>query len=85
MLLIQLILDIYLLYFINKESSGVIIINSIIMNKNSIKMTTKNIYDKYRKILETPNLTEKEIEEMRRNMKLLAMIICEHVWKKKFY
>lgn len=55
------------------------------MNKNPRKATTKNIYDKYRKILEMPNHTDKEIEEMRHNLKLLAMTICEHVWKKKFY
>jgi len=55
------------------------------MDKNSRKTTTKNIYDKYRKILEMPNLTDKEIEEMRSNMKLLTMSICEHIWKKKFY
>lgn len=55
------------------------------MNKNSRKTTTKNIYDKYRKILEMPNLTDKEIDDMQRNMKDIAITICEHVWKKKFY
>lgn len=55
------------------------------MNKNPRKITTKNIHENYRKILKMPNLTNKEIEEMRLNLKLLAMIICEHVWKKKFY
>ena len=55
------------------------------MNKNPGKTTTKSISDKYRKILEMPNLTDKEIKEMRHNVKLLTTNICEHVWKKKFY
>lgn len=55
------------------------------MNKNPRKTTNKNICDKYRKILEMPNLTDKEIDEMRHNLKLVATTFCEHVWKKKFY
>jgi len=32
-----------------------------------------------------PNLTDKEIDEMRHNLKLVATAVCEHVWKKKFH
>ena len=44
-----------------------------------------DIYDKYRRILKMPNLSIKEIDEMRNYLNLLAQIICEHVWGKKFY
>lgn len=45
----------------------------------------KDIYDEYRKWLKNQNLTKKEIDEMRKHMILLAVTICEHVWKKKFH
>ena len=44
-----------------------------------------NIYEKYRRILKMPDLKNKEIEEMRKHLTLIAQTICEHVWKKKFY
>jgi hypothetical protein len=44
-----------------------------------------DIYAKYRRILGMPDLSNKKIEEMRRNLGLVAQIICEHLWKKKFY
>jgi hypothetical protein len=44
-----------------------------------------DIYDKYRRILKMPNLSIKEIDEMRNYLNLLAQTICEHVWGKKFY
>jgi hypothetical protein len=44
-----------------------------------------DIYDKYRRILKMPNLTNKEIDEMRKSLIFLAQTICEHVWGKKFY
>jgi len=44
-----------------------------------------DIYKKYRCILKMPNLSNKKINEMRKNLELLAQTICEHVWKKKFY
>jgi hypothetical protein len=51
-----------------------------------IKIRTKDsIYDEYRKILEMPDLSKKQIDVMRYNLKILAMAICEHVWRKKFY
>jgi len=52
-------------------------------HKNTIKKVS--IYNEYRRVLEMPKLTDKEIEEMRDNLKLIATTICEHVWKKKFY
>ena len=55
------------------------------MNDKLRKTKNKNIYNKYRKILEKSELTDKEIDEIRHNMKLLAQTICEHVWKRKFY
>lgn len=55
------------------------------MNKNPRKTKNENIYEKYRRILGKPELTGKEIDEMRYNMKQLAQTICEHVWQKKFY
>jgi hypothetical protein len=44
-----------------------------------------DIYAKYRRILKMPNLSNKEIDAMRKNLILLAQTICEHVWGKKFY
>jgi hypothetical protein len=44
-----------------------------------------DIYEKYRCILNAPDLTNKEIDEMRKHLGLLAQTICEHVWGKKFY
>jgi hypothetical protein len=49
------------------------------------KKRGESICDKYRLILNRPDLTDKEIEEMRRHLGLLARTICEHVWGKKFY
>jgi len=45
----------------------------------------KDIYYKYRAILERPALTEREIDQMRENMRAIARAVCEHVWKKKVY
>ncbi len=44
-----------------------------------------DIYEKYRRILKMPGLTNKEIDEMRKYRGLLAQTICEQVWEKKFY
>jgi hypothetical protein len=56
-------------------------------------MTTKlrnkrrkaDVYEKYRRILKMPGLTDKKIDEMRKHLSLLTRTICEHVWRKKFY
>lgn len=42
------------------------------MNNNPRKINNENIYDKYRRILGRPELADKEIDEMRYNMKLLT-------------
>lgn len=42
-----------------------------------------SIYDKYRKILRKPKLSDEEIDLMRVNVKLLALAITEHVLKSK--
>jgi hypothetical protein len=44
-----------------------------------------SIYEKYRRILNMPDLTNKEIDEMRKRISLLTQTICEHIWGKKFY
>lgn len=55
------------------------------MKKGIKKNLKKNIYKKYRAILTMPNLTQDEIDEMRKHLRLLAQTICEHVWGKKVY
>ena len=45
----------------------------------------KDILNEYRLVLKKPNLSNKEVEEMRKNLRLIAQTICEHVWGKKFY
>ena len=49
------------------------------------KTSASGIYARYREILERPDLSRKEIDEMRENVRLLAQAICEHVWGKKLY
>jgi len=56
------------------------------MSKNDKTKKGKiSIYNKYRQILDMPNLTDKQIDQMRKHLGLFARTICEHVWKKKFY
>ena len=55
------------------------------MNKQYKNSKKRNIYDKYREALGMPDLTVKEIAEMRYHLRLLAQTICEHGWKKKVY
>ena len=54
------------------------------MKESIAAKNEKLIYDQYRMILKKPNLSRKEVEEMRYNLKMLAKTICEHVWGKKF-
>ena len=49
------------------------------------KTRGSEIYARYREILEMPDLSRKEVDEMRENVRLLAQAICEHVWGKKLY
>jgi hypothetical protein len=44
-----------------------------------------DIYEKYHRILKMRRLSRKSIDEMRRNLCLVAQTICEHVWGKKLY
>jgi len=53
--------------------------------KGKIKKEKADIYSKYRQILDMPHLTNRQIDQMRKNLGLLARAICEHVWHKKFY
>jgi len=56
------------------------------MDRKAKKRKRKaDVYETYRRILKMPNLTNKEIDEMRNYLNLLAQTICEHVWGKKFY
>jgi len=55
------------------------------LTQKALKREKKDVYDKYRQILKMPDLTKKEIGEMRKHMALLAWTICEHVWGKDFY
>lgn len=54
-------------------------------NRTKQKRRKADIYEKYRRILNMPSLTNKETDEMRKHLGLFAQTICEHVWKKKFY
>jgi len=53
--------------------------------KGKTKKGKLSIYDRYRQILDMPDLTDKEIDQMRNHLDLLVRTVCEHVWKKKFY
>ena len=53
--------------------------------KVKTKKAKTTVYDKYRVILDMPDLTDKQINQMRKHLGLLARTICEHVWGKKFY
>lgn len=55
------------------------------MNKATRNKRKSDIYERCRRILKRSNLTNKEIDEMRKYLGLLAQTICEYVWKKKFY
>ena len=55
------------------------------MNNSSGRKKKKDICDQYRELLHMPELTDLEVDEMRKPVILLAQTICEHVWGKKFY
>jgi hypothetical protein len=40
-------------------------------------------YDKYRKVLRKPRLSDEEIDKMRVNVRLLALSLVEYVLKRK--
>jgi hypothetical protein len=41
--------------------------------------------DAYRRALQRPDLSDREIDEMRLHVIRLAQALCEHVWGKRFY
>ena len=41
--------------------------------------------DVYRRLLQRPDLTDQEIDDMRKHVTRLAQVLCEHVWGKPFY
>ena len=43
----------------------------------------KSVYEKYREILRKPDLTNDEIDKMRKNIRLIALSLIEHVTKSK--
>jgi hypothetical protein len=43
------------------------------------------IRDVYRRLLRAPDLTDKQIDQMREHVMRLARVLCEHVWGKRFY
>jgi len=53
--------------------------------KVNTKKAKTTVYDKYREILYMPDLTDKQINEMRKHLGSLARTMCEYVWSKKFY
>lgn len=54
------------------------------MKKKRTK-ATHNVYKQYRQALGMPNLTVKQVDEIRRHLILLAQTICEHVWGRGFH
>lgn len=55
------------------------------MSKRTPRKKKNSIYDEYREVFEMPELTDRQIDEFRKPMILLAQTICEHVWGQKFY
>jgi hypothetical protein len=53
--------------------------------KGKTRKAKTSIYERYREILDMPDLTDKQIDQMRKHLGLFARTICEHVWGKKFY
>jgi len=49
------------------------------------KNKEKSVYAKYREILERPKLSKEEIDQMRVNVKLLALSLVEYVLKTKIH
>ena len=52
---------------------------------SAMKAKSARIGDIYRKMLQTPDLSDQEIDDMRKHVIQLAQTLCEHVWGKRFY
>jgi hypothetical protein len=48
-----------------------------------MKKKKNPIYERYRKVLRKPKLSNEEIDKIRFNVRLLALTIIEHVLKSK--
>lgn len=55
------------------------------MKKRKGQLESSEIRRRYREILGQPKLSDREIDRMRVHVRLLAQVICEHVWGKKVY
>ncbi len=55
------------------------------VKKGKTEKGTTSLCKRYLEILDMPDLTDKNIDPMRKHLGLLARAILEHVWKKKFY
>ena len=55
--------------------------------KKRTRLGTKSalVRDIYRRILQTRNLSDQEIDDTRQHVIRLAQTLCEHVWGKRFY
>ena len=51
----------------------------------TISTKSARMRDVYRKILQTRDLSDQEIDDMREHVIHLAQTLCEHVWGKPFY
>lgn len=40
---------------------------------------------RYRELLNRPELSKKEIEQIRQTLRAIARAVCEHVWNQEFY
>ena len=58
------------------------------MSSISSKPKRKRAEDRdlrYRELLKRPELSKKEIEEVRQTLRAIARAICEHTWNQEFY
>jgi hypothetical protein len=49
------------------------------------EMKLARIREGYHKMPQVPDLTDREIDDMRQHVIRIARAICEHVWGKRFY
>ncbi len=50
-----------------------------------VGMKSGRMREVYRKILQSPDLSDQEIDEMRQHVIRLAQVLCEQAWGKRFY
>lgn len=54
-------------------------------DQNAKSKKGRDVYTLYRDKLRMPQLTKRQINEIRANLRAVAHAVCEHVWRKKFY